>query len=154
MHFWLHHTAHCAENIVLCCVPRFCVSRKGGTGGCGWCHPQGDLHMVAARLGCQSTMVGTRWPIFCHGQAWKMLLSPCRGLISGRMTCMWWLLGFNECECSKMALHRFFKKQVREVPIPYSSLWAWLSKHHGCERVVPFLSWLHTQGLENAPLTL
>ena len=46
----------------------------GGTGRYGWdkgmwvgqgevgaCHPQGDMHMVAARLGCQSTMVGTGW---------------------------------------------------------------------------------------------
>ena len=35
------------------------MSRKGGTGGGGWGHPQGDMHMVAARLGCKSTMVGT-----------------------------------------------------------------------------------------------
>ena len=35
---------------------RFCVSRKGGTGGGGWGHPQGGMHMVAARLGCQSAM--------------------------------------------------------------------------------------------------
>ena len=49
VHFWLHHTAHC--------VRRFCISRKGGTGGDGWGHPQGDMHMVAARLGCQSAMV-------------------------------------------------------------------------------------------------
>ena len=54
VHFWLHHTAHCAE------PARYarwsCVSRKGGTGGSGWGHPQGDMHMVAARLGCQSAM--------------------------------------------------------------------------------------------------
>ena len=29
----------------------FCVSRKGGTGGGEWCHLQGAVHMVAARLG-------------------------------------------------------------------------------------------------------
>ena len=37
VHFWLHHTAHCAEKIVsarYACW--FCVSRKGGTGGGGW----------------------------------------------------------------------------------------------------------------------
>ena len=28
----------------------FCVSRKGGTGGGGWCHLQGDMHMLAAML--------------------------------------------------------------------------------------------------------
>ena len=38
----------------------FCVSRKGGTGEGGWVHPQGDMQMVTARLGCQSAMVGTR----------------------------------------------------------------------------------------------
>ena len=27
---------------------RFCVSRKGGTGGGRWGHPQGARHMVAA----------------------------------------------------------------------------------------------------------
>ena len=45
----------------------FCVNRKGGTGGGGWGHPQGDMHMVAARLGCQSPMVGTRWANSCPG---------------------------------------------------------------------------------------
>ena len=42
-------------------VSRFCVSRKGGTGGGGWGHPQGAVHMAAARLGCKRTMVGTGW---------------------------------------------------------------------------------------------
>ena len=27
----------------------------------GRVHPQGDMHMVAARLGCKSAMVGTGW---------------------------------------------------------------------------------------------
>ena len=39
----------------------FCVSRKGGTGGGGWGHPQGAVHMAAARLGCKMTVVGTGW---------------------------------------------------------------------------------------------
>ena len=39
-------------------------SRKGGTGGGGSGHPQGDMHIVAARLG---TMVGTRWANSCPG---------------------------------------------------------------------------------------
>ena len=38
---------------------RFCVSRKGGTGGGGWGHPQGAVRMAAVRLGCKSNMVGT-----------------------------------------------------------------------------------------------
>ena len=28
-----------------------------------WGHPQGDVHMVAARLGCKSIVVGTGGPI-------------------------------------------------------------------------------------------
>jgi len=42
---------------------RFCVSRKGGTGGGGGGgrHQQGDMHMVAARLGFERGMVSTRW---------------------------------------------------------------------------------------------
>ena len=60
VHFWLHHTAHCAEKVVSACYARwFCVSRKGGTAGGGWDQPQGDMHMVTARLGCQSAIVGT-----------------------------------------------------------------------------------------------
>ena len=36
-------------------------------GGGGWGHPQGDMHMVAARLSCQSAIVGTVWANFCPG---------------------------------------------------------------------------------------
>ena len=39
----------------------FCISRKGVTEGGGWGHLQGDMHMVAARLGCERAMVGTGW---------------------------------------------------------------------------------------------
>ena len=42
---WLHHTA-CAL-----CIRR--KGRAGGGGGGGWGHPQGDMYMVAARLGCK-----------------------------------------------------------------------------------------------------
>ena len=38
-----------------------CISRKGGTRGGGWGRPQGDMHMVAARLGFERAMVGTGW---------------------------------------------------------------------------------------------
>ena len=44
---------------VLTC--RFCSSRKVGTGGGGWGHQQGAVHMAAARLGCKRAMVGTGW---------------------------------------------------------------------------------------------
>ena len=60
MHFWLHYTAHC----VLAC--RFCVSRKGGTGGGGWGHPLGGVHMVAARL-IKRDWVGSEWANSCPG---------------------------------------------------------------------------------------
>jgi len=43
----------------------FCISRKGGTGKGEWGHPQGAVHMVAARLGCERAMVGTGWATSC-----------------------------------------------------------------------------------------
>ena len=43
------------------------MGRKGGTGGVGWGHPQGDMHMVAAQLGCQSAMVETGLANSCPG---------------------------------------------------------------------------------------
>ena len=55
VHFWLHHTAHCAEKIVS--VHYTCGSASAERVG------QGEMHMVAARLGCQSAMVGTGGPI-------------------------------------------------------------------------------------------
>ena len=37
-------------------------ARKGGTGeGDGSGHPQGDMHMVTARLGFEKAIVGTGW---------------------------------------------------------------------------------------------
>ena len=39
---------------------RFCVSRKGGTGGGGWVHPKGANSMAASG---RSNMVGTGRPI-------------------------------------------------------------------------------------------
>ena len=52
----------CRKDSLCALRARFCVSRKGGTGGVGGGgHPQGNMHMVAARLGCQSTMVETEW---------------------------------------------------------------------------------------------
>ena len=45
-------------------VCRFCTSRKGGTGGGGWDHLQGDMHMVAVVAVCRSALVGTGWSNF------------------------------------------------------------------------------------------
>ena len=37
----------------------FCISRKGGTGGSGWGHPNCAVHMAAPRL--ERVMGGTGW---------------------------------------------------------------------------------------------
>ena len=39
---------------------RFCVSRKGRTGGGGWVHPKGANSMAASGLVFRSDLVGTR----------------------------------------------------------------------------------------------
>ena len=55
-------TSYCAlrRKESLCTLAcEFCVNRKSGTGGVGWGHPQGAVHMAAARLGCKRVMVGT-----------------------------------------------------------------------------------------------
>jgi len=38
---------------------RFCMSRKGGTGGGGWVHPKGAKSMAASGLVLRSDLVGT-----------------------------------------------------------------------------------------------
>ena len=38
---------------------RFCVSRKGGTGGGGWVHPKGENSMAVSGLVLRSDLVGT-----------------------------------------------------------------------------------------------
>ena len=46
VHFWLYHI------VVSCTLAHgFWISRKGGTGGGGWGHLVGDMHMVTASLG-------------------------------------------------------------------------------------------------------
>ena len=39
---------------------QFLCQQKGWGGGGGWGHLQGDMHMLAARLGCEIVMVGTK----------------------------------------------------------------------------------------------
>ena len=39
---------------------RLCISRKGGTVGGGWGHPQG-VYIAAARLGYKGDLVVTGW---------------------------------------------------------------------------------------------
>ena len=60
VHFGLHHTADCAEKKVSASAERV---RQGQVGGV----TQGDMHMVAARLGCQSAMAGTGCANSCPG---------------------------------------------------------------------------------------
>jgi len=38
---------------------RFCVSRKGGTGGGGWVYPKGENSMAASGLVLRHDLVGT-----------------------------------------------------------------------------------------------
>ena len=38
---------------------RFCVSRKGGTGGGGWEHPKSVNSMASSGLACRKALVGT-----------------------------------------------------------------------------------------------
>ena len=59
MHFWLHYTVLRRKDSLCVLACWFCISRKGGRGGGGWGHPQGAVHMVAARLGFEKAMVGT-----------------------------------------------------------------------------------------------
>ena len=59
MHFWLHHTAHCTEKIVSARLRAGSASAEAVGRGGGWGHPQGAVHMVAARLGFEKAMVGT-----------------------------------------------------------------------------------------------
>ena len=56
---WANSCPGCIDRLRKRYSHRFCVSRKGGTGGGGWGHPQGDMHMVATRLGCSHLVGGS-----------------------------------------------------------------------------------------------
>ena len=43
---------------------RFCMSRKGRTGGGGWVHPEGANSMAVSELILRSDLVGTGRAIF------------------------------------------------------------------------------------------
>ena len=57
-HFWLHDVIKGAHE--------FCMSRKGGIGGGGWGHLQGDMHMVVIVAGYRNALVGTGCANSCH----------------------------------------------------------------------------------------
>ena len=42
---------------------RFCISRKGGTGGGVWVHPRGTNSAAMSGLSFRNTLVGTGWTI-------------------------------------------------------------------------------------------
>ena len=46
------------------------------------------MHMVAARLGCQSAMVGTRWANSCPGCMDRLRKRYSHLVISGREGCL------------------------------------------------------------------
>jgi len=48
-------------------VVRFCVSRKGGTGGGGWVHPKGANSMAPSGLVLRSDLVVTPFEISVRG---------------------------------------------------------------------------------------
>ena len=39
---------------------KFCMNRKGRTGGGGWVHPKGANSMAMSGLACRKALVGTR----------------------------------------------------------------------------------------------
>ena len=65
----------------------FCISRKGGTGGGGWGHLQGGVHMAAARFGCKRGIAGTGWGNSCPGCV-NRLRKHLHGVISSREGCL------------------------------------------------------------------
>ena len=63
---------------------RFCVSRKGGSGGGGWAHTKGAESMVMSGLGIEkSPWLDGPYLSCLHKWAEKTVLSPCRASISG-----------------------------------------------------------------------
>ena len=73
----------CADALVLC-------QQKGwdsGTVGGGWGPLQDDVYMVAARLVCQRSMVGTRWAK-SHPDCMNRLRKLYYHLVGGREGCL------------------------------------------------------------------
>ena len=63
VHFWLHHTAHCAERMVSAACVRVLLQQK-------WWNRGRWVASSCAHGGCcESAMVGTGWAISHHGQA-------------------------------------------------------------------------------------
>ena len=72
-------------DIILACG--FCVSRKDGTGGGGWLHPQGDiLHGGHCGWAVEMQLLCSGWcnqfSPWLHKGGLEDAISPCRGFIS------------------------------------------------------------------------
>ena len=98
----LNPIMHFCYNIILC------LCRKGrGTGRGGWSHPQGDMHMVAARLGCKRAMVGTGWAT-SHPDCMDRLRKHYSHLVGGSFLARkaaWVLSGYMTTECALLHAH-------------------------------------------------
>ena len=77
-------------------VRRFCISRKDGTGGGGWGHLQGDMHMLAAVGVCRNALVGTGWSnsyLVCTNS----LRKHCSHLVGSSFLALKAVLALNGC---------------------------------------------------------
>ena len=61
-------------------------------------HLQGDMLIVAARLGCERAMVGTRWAN-SHPCCIDRLRNTCKRFISGKEVCLGSERMFDNQEC-------------------------------------------------------
>ena len=58
--FWRHETfSFMISHPAMSLGDRFCDSRKGGTGGGGWVHPEGANSMAVSGLRDRKVLVGT-----------------------------------------------------------------------------------------------
>ena len=74
----------------------FYISRKGGTGGGGWGHPQGDMHMVAVVAVCRNALVGTGWSNSCL-VCTNRLRKHCSHLVGSSFLTVKAVLALNAC---------------------------------------------------------
>ena len=72
------------------------LSRKDGTGGGGWGHPQGDLHMLAVVAVCRNALVGTRWSNSCLVRT-NGLRKHCSHLVGSSFLAVKAFLAVNGC---------------------------------------------------------
>ena len=76
------------------------MNRKGGTGGGGWGHPKGDLHMLAVVAVCRNTLVGTGWSNSCP-VCTNRLRKHCSHLVGTSFLAVKAVLALNGCLLAK-----------------------------------------------------